>query len=209
MVASVTGEKSRLTAAERAKEVAQGEAGEAVAGAAATPAHRADAGAEWGAFVHGLLEHAMRHQDATRDDLSRLARWLTVETPDLRPFISEALDLVESVSKAPFWNEARAGAEVHAEVPFAVRFDQAGGAPATVLRGIIDSAYRVGDGWRILDYKTDRDADDPAAMLERHGPQMAQYKSAWERVSGEKVVSAGLVALRTMTTLDASPQGPD
>jgi hypothetical protein len=46
---------------------------------------------------------------------------LTFETPDLRPFIPEALDLVGAVSKVPFWLEARAGAEVLVEVPFAVR----------------------------------------------------------------------------------------
>ena len=120
-VTSVTGEKARLAAAKRAREASQDGAGEAVAAAAETPSHRADAGAAWGTLVHGLLEHAMRHDGATRADLDRLARWLTVETPDLRPFIPEALDLVEAVRKAPFWQEARAGAEVHVEVPFAVR----------------------------------------------------------------------------------------
>ena len=30
-----------------------------------TPAHRADAGMAWGTLIHGLLEHAMRQQDAT------------------------------------------------------------------------------------------------------------------------------------------------
>ena len=34
-----------------------------------TPSHRADAGMAWGTLIHGLLEHAMRHKDATREDL--------------------------------------------------------------------------------------------------------------------------------------------
>ena len=46
-----------------------------------TPAHRADAGQAWGTLVHGLLEHAMRQKSATRDDLRRLAMWLTVDEP--------------------------------------------------------------------------------------------------------------------------------
>ena len=40
-----------------------------------TPARRADAGMAWGTLIHGLLEHAMRHKDASREDLRRLA-WL-------------------------------------------------------------------------------------------------------------------------------------
>ena len=142
-VMTPTGAKSRLAAAERAKQVA-GDA-EAAAAVPDTPSHRVDAGVAWGTLIHGLLEHAMRHAAATREDLARLARWLTVETPDLRSFIPEALDLVEAVSKAPFWQEARAGAEVCVEVPFAVRLEPGQSAPGvepvetpTVLRGVID-----------------------------------------------------------------------
>lgn len=200
-VTTVTGEKARLAAAERASETAQDGAAEAVSDLAGTAGHRADSGVAWGSLIHGLLEHAMRHDDATRADLERLARWLTVETPDLRPFIPEALALVETVSKAPFWQEARAGADVHAEVPFAVRLAQAGDAPPTILHGVVDLAYRAADGWRILDYKTDRAADNEGVLLDRYGAQLAQYRSAWERVSGGKVGSAGLVALRAMRTI--------
>ena len=32
-----------------------------------TPSHRADAGMAWGTLIHGLLEHAMRHKNATRE----------------------------------------------------------------------------------------------------------------------------------------------
>ena len=72
-----------------------------------TPAHRADAGQAWGTLIHGLLEHAMRHKAATRDDLRRLAMWLTVEEPQLRPVIDEALDTVERTARAEFWQLAQ------------------------------------------------------------------------------------------------------
>src|SRR4029450_11091349 len=95
-----------------------------------TPAHRADAGLAWGTLVHGLLEHAMRHKaatrddlrtlamwltvegaprgqrPATRDDLRTLAMWLTVEEPQLRTAIDEALDTVERAAHANFWQLA-------------------------------------------------------------------------------------------------------
>ena len=157
-----------------------------------------DAGAAWGTLIHGLLEHAMRHEGTARADLERLARWLTVESVELRPFIPEALDLVEAVSKAPFWAEARGGGEVHVEVPFAVGAERVASVPA-ILRGVIDLLHRTGDGWRILDYKTDRigaaaDADDE--LRARYGAQIEQYRDAWERATGEEVVSSGLVAVR-------------
>src|SRR5438128_1547050 len=72
-----------------------------------TPSHGAEAGMAWGTLIHGLLEHAMRHKNATRDDLRRLAMWLTVDEPQLRPVIDEALDTVQAVAAAAFWAEAR------------------------------------------------------------------------------------------------------
>jgi ATP-dependent helicase/nuclease subunit A len=171
-----------------------------------TGTRRGDAGVAWGTLVHGLLEHAMRHATATRGDLERLARWLTMEQPELRAVIPEALDLVEAVKQAPFWDEARAGGEVHAEVPFAVRVEagtSVPGVPAvetqTVLRGVIDLVYRAADGWRILDYKTDRleGVGDVQGELERrYGMQIAQYGFGLVRVTGNEAVSARLIALR-------------
>jgi ATP-dependent helicase/nuclease subunit A len=194
------------TLAERAKEAAEPIAAAAVVEATDAPVHRVDAGVAWGSLVHGLLEHSMRHEAASRADLERLARWLTEETPDLRPFIPGALDLVEAMSKAPFWQEARAAGQVHVEVPFAVRVEAGtrvgDGEPAqvpTVLHGVIDLVHRAADGWRILDYKTDHAIAAEQALLDRHGTQLAHYRAAWERVTGEKVAAHGVVAVRTGT----------
>jgi len=200
-VATPTGAKVRSTPAPPIRDVAAG--GEVSAAATETPGGRVDAGAAWGTLVHGLLEHAMRHPGATREDLVRLASWLTVECPDLRPAIPQAVALVEAVSQAAFFAEARAGAEVCVEVPFAVRFDPGEALPAglnievpTVLRGVIDLAYKTADGWRILDYKTDRldGVTDPQAELQaRHGVQLGQYELAWRRVTGGEGTTARVV----------------
>jgi ATP-dependent helicase/nuclease subunit A len=200
-VMNPTGAKSRLTATVEARRVAGDAAATAVPD---TASHRVDAGVAWGTLIHGLLEHAMRHTAATRKDLARLALWLTVESKDLRPFIPEALDLVDAVSRDPVWHEARAAGEVCVEVPFALRIEPsspgAGGLPVdtpTILRGVIDVAHRTGNGWRILDYKTDRidGVTDVDTMLRaRYGAQLDQYSLAWQRVTGDKVVSARFVA---------------
>jgi ATP-dependent helicase/nuclease subunit A len=165
--------------------------------AAASATERVDAGAAWGTLVHGLLEHAMRHDGATRADLERLARWLTLEQPELRAAIPAALDLVEAVSRAAVWGEARGAEETLAEVPFAVRLASEG-STARVLRGVIDLAYRDPDGWRIVDYKTDVDVSDPQALLERHGGQIHEYRAAWAALAGGRAPRAGLFALRSL-----------
>ena len=94
-------------------------------------------------------------ETATREDLRRLAMWLTVEEPQLRAVIDEALDTVQAVASGAFWAEAKASPECHEEAPFAV-LESAEGVP-TVLTGVIDLVHRTGDGWKIVDYKTDRD----------------------------------------------------
>jgi ATP-dependent exoDNAse (exonuclease V) beta subunit len=159
--------------------------------AADTPSHRADAGQAWGTLVHGLLEHAMRHRTATREDLHRLAMWLTVEEPQLRAVIDEALDTVQGVASGAFWAEAKASAECHEEAPFSVR-DVREGVP-TVLAGVMDLVHRTGDGWKIVDYKTDRDG--VGGLSATYAGQIAEYERAWRRFVPETVASV-LVSTR-------------
>jgi ATP-dependent helicase/nuclease subunit A len=164
---------------------------------------QADAGAAWGSLIHGLLEHAMRHREATRADLERLATWLTVETPDLRPAIPDALRTVGAVSGADFWRDARA-AEHHVEVPFAVCApDGAAAAPGApdgrvVVRGVIDLVYRTADGWRVLDYKTDRHTGEAGDLVARHAAQLDEYRRAWSAAARVAAPRAGVCGVRAM-----------
>ena len=67
------------------------------------------------------------------------------------------------------------------------------------------SSIRPATDWRILDYKSDqldRMADVDAELLARYGPQLDQYRAAWERVAtGGQVASSDLVALRAKRTI--------
>ena len=157
-----------------------------------TPSRRADAGTAWGTLIHALLEHAMRQKSATREDLRRLAMWLTIEHPELRPVIDTALDTVEAVARASFWDEAKASAERHEEVPFARRMATEGS--MQVMNGTIDLVYKRPSDWRLLDYKTDSHAttDDLRA---RYQQQIDAYAEAWGSLAGGEVV-AELVSTR-------------
>ena len=135
----------------------------------------------------------MRHRAATRDDLRRLAMWLTVEEPDVRTAIDQALDTVQSVAAASFWTEARASAECHEEAPFGTRGPD--DALPLVINGAIDLVYRTPGGWRLVDYKTDSDAD-PGMLAARYGEQVRAYERAWGRVTRETVTSAVLPVRR-------------
>ena len=155
-----------------------------------TPSHRADAGAAWGTLIHGLLEHAMRHQNATTEDLRRLAMWLTVEEPQLRAVIDEAIETVQTVASGQFWDQARSG-EHTVESPFGVT--QRGN---VALMGVIDLLYRAGTRWQVADYKTDVGTadEDPA-----YAAQMASYRAALE-ACGLGDISATIVPARLRGT---------
>ena len=105
---------------------------------------------------------------ATREDLRRLAMWLTVEEPQLRAVIDEALDTVQAVASGAFWAEAKESPECHEEAPFAVLEKRDG--LSTVLNGVIDLVHRSPGGWKIVDYKTDRDAEAADLVREVRRP---------------------------------------
>jgi ATP-dependent helicase/nuclease subunit A len=148
-----------------------------------TPSHRADAGMAWGTLIHGLLEHAMRHAESTPADLRRLAMWLTVEEPQLRAVIDEAIETVQRVAKAEFWAEAQAG-EHSEEAPFTVVEGPA------LTSGVIDLLFESAGQWRVRDYKT-----DTALNAAGYEQQLETYREALRRV-GCDTADAALVHVR-------------
>jgi ATP-dependent helicase/nuclease subunit A len=191
-VTSVTAEAGHITRMTRSVVISADDPSKVVA--ADTPAHRADAGHAWGTLIHGLLEHAMRHKDATREDLQRLAMWLTMEQPDLRTVVDEAIDTVGTVSDAEFWKEARASVECNEETPFGIRV--ADGVVTKLLTGTIDLVYRIGDTWRLLDYKTDTHGSE-VELRAKYGTQIDAYEKAWSRIVGARVTTALVPTKRT------------
>jgi ATP-dependent helicase/nuclease subunit A len=152
-----------------------------------------DTGMAWGNLVHGLLEYAARGPQRGRAHLDRLARWFTMEQPELRAVIPDALEVVERVVASDLWQRAMAAEERLAEVPFAVKVP-GDGAPPIILHGVIDLAFRTADGWELVEYKTDQ--VDLATLVDLYGDQVRQYAKHWAELTGAPVKFAGLYSVR-------------
>ncbi|MBO7662862.1 MAG: UvrD-helicase domain-containing protein [Clostridia bacterium] len=81
--------------------------------------------------------------------------------------------------------------EVKREAPFSMRISPHS---STVVQGIIDCVFREGDGWILVDYKTDRDTA-PETFVPRHEMQMNWYRVALERLTRVPVREMWLFAL--------------
>ena len=82
--------------------------------------------------------------------------------------------------------------EVRREWSFNLRMDDG----VTLLQGVIDCAFREGDAWIVLDYKTDR-IEDEEAFVTRYAAQINWYARALERITHRPVTEMWLYALST------------
>ena len=85
-----------------------------------------------------------------------------------------------------------ASPEVHREWSFNLCLRDRG----MMVQGMIDCAFREGEGWILLDYKTDRIRDEKA-FVEEYRPQLAWYAVALRELTGLPVLESWLYALST------------
>ena len=106
----------------------------------------------------------MRGRDA---GLENLARSLTRERDgivDEDKRVQHLLECVRSVRQSEIWKRAQQSQQVLPEVPIMMMdksAESSDGRPL-LLRGVIDLAFREGDGWVIVDYKTDQLKEKPS-----------------------------------------------
>lgn len=177
-ISSVTAEARQIARMVRSVEAASDDPSKVVS--TDTPTHRADAGIAWGTLIHGLLEHAMRHEGSTYEDLYRLAMWLSVEEPELRSVLDQAVLTVLEVAKADFWQKAQQH-EHSVETPFMYA-----NAKSQLITGVIDLMFQQGQAWQILDYKTDLGGAGQSASYHE---QLKMYERALHAVGAEKTSS--------------------
>ena len=91
---------------------------------------------------------------------------------------------------SPVGRRMLASPEVHREWDFNLCLRERG----MIVQGMIDCAFREGDGWILLDYKTDSIADEQAFIGE-YRPQMEWYAAALRELTGKPVTEKWLYAL--------------
>ena len=66
--------------------------------------------------------------------------------------------------------------------------------PRRLETGVIDLVLQFDAGWEIIDYKTD--GADLEQLAAQYGQQVRKYAAHWERITGERVVYAGIYSVR-------------
>ena len=156
-------------------------------------------GTEWGTVIHALLETAMRQPSADlRDQAYAALKQQDLDTAR----VDEALRTVSQVMSSDLWHRARSSDQVLVEVPFqrclvpteavastnsASPIESPHSVP-TILRGVIDLAFREPDGWVIVDYKSDASAaTDRDHLVAHYRPQIVLYADSWTLMTGQPV----------------------
>jgi len=115
---------------------------------------------------------------------SRAASQGLTDPPRQRDAARRAAELVQRFRAHPLWGELQRAEIVHYELPYARPQGQVS------EQGTLDILYRDGDGWHVLDIKTDgfREMDEArVAVVERgYVDQVRRYGRAVEALVGER-----------------------
>lgn len=99
---------------------------------------------------------------------------------------------------------AKAGPRVRRESPFVCALPLGDTGEHAIVRGVIDALAPTDDGWLVVDYKTDRVADDAvlARRLLGYTIQVQIYGEAAGRILGQPIAGGRLVMLTARRVLD-------
>lgn len=160
--------------------------GIAKAGQSAPTRFHTGRGMSYGNVVHKALELLVRDSQADLDSLS--IQLLRQEGRD-ESEQAQVVDLLTSVLRAPIWQRVQSASERLAELPFGV-YEQ-----DTYLTGVIDLAFREGETWVLVDYKSDSVADEAHLneLAEYYRPQLELYRRYFEQATGETVRECGIL----------------
>jgi ATP-dependent helicase/nuclease subunit A len=151
-------------------------------------------GQSWGKVIHRLLDACARGPVADIEQLATKALAEERRNPKEAPRV---LQEVGRVLDSPLWKRAINSSQHYSEAPFYTDIKIAKPEDTdedTVISGTIDLVFKEGDGWVIVDFKTDTVSGEPqlASLVDYYAPQLELYRKAWESVVGEPVYEVGL-----------------
>ena len=137
-------------------------------------------------LARGNLAHQAIEQWFTsgrRPSLEDMARSIDdgLSDEEVDRLTTEVNDMLDWLDASPLAKTIRGDdTERYFEMPFTWDWD---GIP---VHGTIDLVYRNGSGWHVIDFKTDDVRGRPVAdVSERYLPQLALYREALKRATGE------------------------
>jgi len=130
-----------------------------------------------GRMVHEAIRRWIAPQDPSLDDLLEnlaLQEGL-VDSSQRGRAVRESRNLLKRFWVDPLQESIEQAEERYRELPYTLSLPQGG-----MDIGTMDLLYRDGEGWTIVDFKTDelRDREALDDAVKRHRPQMMRYKRA-------------------------------
>ncbi|SDI52825.1 UvrD-helicase domain-containing protein [Natribacillus halophilus] len=155
-------------------------------------------GTERGTFIHQVLEQVVKGRN-----VQRFIPNLAHQQGFTEKQIKQAFKIVEQFQNSTVYHELQNAQAVYTEWPFNLEltphdegYSDLFGSDQTNkrLKGYIDLVYLTEDGWKIIDYKTDRyEKEEEKEKLEAfYQDQLDYYKIIWEVIMGEEVHAAEL-----------------
>ena len=149
-------------------------------------------GAAYGIVIHQIFDDAINRR--LPDDPTPYVIHLLQEAGADAGFLPQALNALQHFRNSEIWTEIQASETVYTEVPFAISQAENNVSPDKIIRGVIDLAYRLPKGWKIVDYKTNavKTDEDVQALCEQTADQVNTYAEHWAKFTGETVIAKGL-----------------
>jgi len=152
-------------------------------------------GAEFGTAVHNLFEACIRNRPEPGIPSNEHVRAVLADcgASTGSGAVDRARAMVHGLLSNPLWEDLCSASEIYPEYPVSGIRDRDDGPPRLVT-GFIDVVYRMSDGWRLVDFKTDRVGNEHTldALSDAYRSQVEAYADCWQAATSEPIVAAGL-----------------
>lgn len=163
---------------------------------------------EIGTLYHLVMSEAdldrLRREgaDCITEELERLVRDEIIAPEDIE-YIEP--DKIKDFYGSALGRRMLASDEIRREAPFQINISASEYDPSlaaydgetVILQGIIDCCFKDGDGYVLLDYKTDKVHGDPQGIRNKYEKQLELYKKAIEALTGIPVTETYLYLFDT------------
>lgn len=151
-------------------------------------------GMDWGTAIHTVLEQVVK-TDKDIDTVITLALKENKQSLDRKV---EVLEMIKAFQNSDLWKRIQRAKRVFTEIPFTLKIEpghelyklvKGESDVPVILNGVIDLVLEEDDGWKIIDYKTDRpqNKEDFKTLEDMYSFQIKLYCKIWEEITGFKV----------------------